>query len=84
MAEYILIVLVTFVIIYALVKGCHVNINISYKQEFSAEDRQLLEDLYNDKGDLKSKDSEIPESLDEVIRSIQEAMLLDDEEGVNE
>lgn len=80
MAEYILIVLVTFVIIYALVKGCNINININYKQEFSAEDRQLLEDLYNDKGDPKDTNSTIEDALDSVIKSVNEIML-DVEEG---
>ena len=38
-----------------LVLGDH-SFNITYRQEFSAEDRQLLEDLYNEKGDIKNQE----------------------------
>ena len=79
MAEYLLIILVTFVIIYALVKGCHVNINITVKQEFSHEDRQLLEDLFNDKGDVNERELDIKNTLDDVVKNIN-AIMLDEEE----
>ena len=73
MAEYILIVFVILVVIYALVKGCSVNINITVKQEFSQEDRALLEDLYNKDGDPKAKEQE--ETLDAVLKNINDLML---------
>ena len=73
MAEYILIILVTFVIIYALVEGCNVNININVKQEFSSEDRQLLEDLFNKDGDPKTVEDTV--NVDEVLKTINDFML---------
>ena len=81
MTEYLLIILVTFVIIYALVKGCSININISVKQEFSAEDRQLLEDIYNQEGDFKNKDNDIMEALDGVVKAVNDIMLDNEEES---
>ena len=81
MTEYLLIILVTFVIIYALVKGCSININISVKQEFSAEDRQLLEDIYNQEGDFKNKDNDIMEALDGVVKAVNDIMLDSEEES---
>lgn len=81
MAEYILIILVTFVIIYALAEGCNVNINISVKQEFSAEDRQLLEDIYNKEGDFKDKNDDIIEALDGVVKAVNDIMLDNEEES---
>ena len=80
MTEYLLIILITFVIIYALVKGCTVNINISVKQEFSAEDRQLLEDVFNKDGDPKSE-YDVKEAFDSVVKSINDIMLDNEEES---
>lgn len=80
MGEYILIVLVTFVIIYALVKGCNININISVKQEFSAEDRQLLEDVFNKDGEPKDG-YDVAEAFDNVVKSINDIMLDNEEES---
>lgn len=80
MAEYILIVMVIFVIIYALAEGCNVNINISVKQEFSAEDRQLLEDIFNKDGEIK-KDYDVKEAFDSVVKSINDIMLDNEEES---
>lgn len=80
MTEYLLIILITFVIIYALVKGCTVNINITVKQEFSAEDRQLLEDVFNKDGDPKDGFN-FADSLDSVVRSINDIMLDNEEES---
>lgn len=74
MAEYILILLVGFVIIYALAEGCNVNINISVKQEFSSEDRALLEDLFNKDGDPKDT-YEKAVNVDEVLKNINDFML---------
>lgn len=82
MTEYLLIILVTFVIIYALIKGCAINININVKQEFSQEDRALLEDLYNSKGDLKNSSEDAQSSLDEIVKTVN-AIMLGDEEQVN-
>ena len=58
-------------------------IDISVRQEFSAEDRQLLEDLYNEKGELKSKESGVIDALDDVVRNINNIML-DTEDNTNE
>lgn len=80
MTEYLLIILVTFVIIYALVKGCTVNININMKQEFSAEDRQLLEDVFNKEGDIK-QGYDTQEALDEAVKAINDIMLGNEEES---
>lgn len=77
MTEYLLIVLVTFVIIYALIKGCHIDININVNQSFSAEDRQLLEDLFNEKGEPKEMGDEV--SVDEIIKSLNNLMLGNEE-----
>ena len=74
MAEYILILLVGFVIIYALAEGCNVNINISVKQEFSSEDRALLEDLFNKDGDPKDTYDKAV-NVDEVLKNINDFML---------
>jgi hypothetical protein len=73
MTEYIFIVIVVFVIIYALVEGCNVNININVKQEFSSEDRQLLEDLFNKDGDPKTVEETV--NVDEVLKNINDFML---------
>ena len=80
MAEYILIVFVILVVVYAFVKGCSVNINITVKQEFSQEDRALLEDLYNKEGEPKDSNNTVG-VLDEVLKSINSMML--DEENIN-
>lgn len=80
MTEYLLIVLVTFVIIYALIEGCNININISVKQEFSAEDRQLLQDIFDEQGEPK-KGYDVKETLDGVISTINGIMLDNEEES---
>lgn len=83
MTEYLLIILVTFVIIYALIKGCNININVTFKQEFSEDDRQLLEDLYNKDGDMKDREVVMMEALDNAVRNINN-IILDTEEDTNE
>jgi hypothetical protein len=83
MTEYLLIILVTFVIIYALIKGCNININVTFKQEFSEDDRQLLEDLYNKDGDMKDRETVMMEALDNAVRNINN-IILDTEEDTNE
>lgn len=75
MVEYLLTVIIIFVIIYALIKGCSVNINISVKQEFSNEDRQLLEDLFNEKGEIKDRDNDVQSSFDELVKNVNNLML---------
>ena len=75
MVEYLLTVIIILVIIYALIKGCSVNINISVKQEFSKEDRQLLEDLFNEKGEIKDKDNDVQSSFDELVKNVNNLML---------
>ena len=63
------------VIICWLLKSIH-NINIIIKQEFSDSDRQLLEDLYNQDGELKDKrETQMLEALDGAVRSINNIML---------
>ena len=80
MTEYLLTILIIVVIGYALIKGCHINININVKQEFSQEDRALLEDLYNKDGDAKEKDMQ--ESLDDILKTVN-SIMLGDEENIN-
>lgn len=80
MTEYLLIILVTFVIIYALIKGCNINININVKQQFSEEDRQLLEDVFNKDGEIK-KDYDVKEAFDSVVKTINDIMLDNEEES---
>ena len=80
MAEYILIVFVIFVVIYALIKGTVVNINVTVKQEFSAEDRQLLEDVFNKDGDPKGQ-FETQEAFDQAVKAINDLMLGSEEES---
>lgn len=75
MTEYILTVFIIFIVVYAIIKGCNININISVKQEFSNEDRQLLEDLFNKDGDLKDKDDEARAALDELVQTVNSIML---------
>lgn len=82
MTEYILTIFLIIVVIYAFVKGCTVNINVTLKQEINEKDRQLLEDIYNDKGDVKSQEFVMMEALDEAVRNINNIML-DNEEGIN-
>ena len=77
MVEYLLTILVVIVIVYALVKGCAININVSVKQEFSSEGRQLLEDLFNKDGDPIKDDEQV--SMDELIKNINSFMVGDEE-----
>lgn len=82
MAEYILIVFVIFVVLYALIKGTVVNINVTVKQELSAEDRQLLEDIYNSEGDLKGG-YDTKAAIDEAVKTINSLMMGEDTEESN-
>lgn len=81
MAEYILIIFIIFVVLYALIKGTVVNINVTVKQEFSAEDRQLLEDVFNKEGDVK-REFDTQEAFDEAVKAINDIML-GNEEDIN-
>ena len=82
MVEYILTVFIILVVLYALIKGCNVNINITFKQEFCEEDRQLLQDLYDKDGEERDKqDERLRESLDDAVRSINNLMLGIEEES---
>jgi len=83
------IVLITIVLIYAisttlllayLILGDH-SINIVYKQQFSEEDRKLLEDLYNEDGEFKNKNMDMLETLDGAIREINSIMTGVEEES---
>ena len=80
-AAIVFVVMAMFMMV-AIFMGEH-NITVVAKQEFSAEDRQLLEDLYNEQGDLKSKDADIRDALDQAVKNINEIML-DMEDTTNE
>ena len=80
MTDIILIVFVIFVVIYALIKGTVVNINVTVKQEFSEEDRQLLEDIFNKVGDPKHE-YETKEAFDQAVKAINDLMLGNEEES---
>lgn len=73
-------VLVTFSILYAFFKGCNITFNINIKQQFSEEDRQLLEDLYNSEGDPKSE-YDLKNSIDSVLTEVNNIMLDTEEES---
>lgn len=82
LTELLLVLLIAFIIIYALVKGCNLTINVTLKQEFSEEDRKLLEDLYNSDGDAKpGQEQDLLNSLDEAVKSINSIMLGTEEES---
>lgn len=72
MLEYVIAILLVVVLVYAFLKGCTINFNITVKQEFSAEDRQLLEDLYNKEGD---PEYEMKSSMDDMLREVNNIML---------
>ena len=82
MVEYILTIFIILVVIYAFFKGCNINITVTVKQEFSDDDRQLLEDLYNKDGDMKDRETIMMEALDNAVRNINNIML-DVEEDTN-
>lgn len=82
MVEYLLTICIIFVVLYALIKGCNININVTLKQEFSQEDRQLLEDIYNKDGDIKDREHIMMEALDDAVRNINN-IILDVEEEAN-
>lgn len=82
MVEYILTIFIILVVIYALVKGCNININVTVKQEISEDDRQLLEDIYNNDGDMKNREAVMMDALDNAVRNINNIML-DAEDDTN-
>lgn len=65
-----------------LVFGDH-SFNITYQQKFSEEERQLLEDLYNEKGDIKNREFDMLETLDGAIREINSIMTGAEEDEIN-
>lgn len=71
---------ILIVIVFGLFKLMNANITIVYKQEFSDEDRQLLEDLYNNEGDPKSQYN-VDKAFDSLIKSVNDLMLDNDEEA---
>lgn len=71
---------ILIVIMFGLFKLMNANITIVYKQEFSEEDRQLLEDLYNNEGDPKDQD-DVNAVFDNLIKSVNDLMLDNDEEA---
>lgn len=79
----ILLIMLLNIVMYALFKLMKANITITIKQEFSESDRQLLEDIYNQDGDLKDKrEEQMLEALDSAVRNIN-SIILDSEEGIN-
>lgn len=61
--------------LFAMFKFMKANITITYKQEFSDEDRQLLEDLYNNNGDIKDHEQDVQDSIDTVIKTVNDLFL---------
>lgn len=64
----------------AIFKFMKAEITINYKQEFSDEDRKLLEDLYNNDGDPKEK-YDINEAFDNLVKTVNDIMLDSTEEA---
>lgn len=77
--DFILIMILT-VIMFGLFKFMNANITIIYKQEFSEEDRQLLEDLYNNEGEPKDQ-YDVKEAFDELVKNVNNIMLDNNEEA---
>ena len=75
-----ILIMILMVIMFGLFKLMNANITIVYKQEFSEEDRQLLEDLYNKDGDIK-KQYDVNEAFDDLVKSVNDLMLDKDEEA---
>lgn len=79
----ILIIILLNVIMYSVFKLMKADISITIKQEFSESDRQLLEDIYNQDGDLKDRrEEQMLEALDSAVRNIN-SIILDSEEDTN-
>lgn len=79
----ILLIMLLNIVMYGLFKFMKADITITIKQEFSESDRQLLEDIYNQDGDLKDKrEEQMLEALDSAVRNIN-SIILDSEEGMN-
>lgn len=64
----------------AIFKFMKAEITINYKQEFSDEDRRLLEDLYNNDGDPKEK-YDVNEAFDNLVKTVNDIMLDSTEEA---
>lgn len=64
----------------AIFKFMKAEITINYKQEFSDEDRKLLEDLYNNDGDPKEK-YDVNEAFDNLVKTVNDIMLDSTEEA---
>ena len=86
--DYLLIIAFTILVMFSavfvafmayLIFGDHA-LNVNIKQEFSAEDRALLEDLYNKDGDFKKQEMDMLETLDGAIREINSIMTGAEEE----
>lgn len=76
----IILIMILNVMMYGLFKLMKADITITYKQEFSEEDRQLLEDLYNNEGDPKSE-YDMKDAFDAVVRTVNDIMLDNNEEA---
>ena len=76
----ILLIMILNIMMFGLFKFMKADITITYKQEFSAEDRQLLEDLYNKDGELKEQ-YDVSEALDAIVKSVNDIMLDNEEES---
>ena len=78
----ILLIVIIQIMMFGLFKFMKSEITIVYKQEFSDEDRQLIEDLYNNDGDMKDREHVMMEALDEAVRNIN-SIILDAEDETN-
>lgn len=79
----ILLIMLLNVVMFGFFKLMKADITITIKQEFSESDRQLLEDLYNQDGDLKDRrEEQMLEALDSAVRNIN-SIILDTEEETN-
>lgn len=71
----ILLIIIINIMMYGLFRLMKADITITYKQEFSDDDRQLLEDMYNSDGDMKNREAVMMEALDNAVRNINNIML---------
>lgn len=62
------------VAIIGIIKMGGININVTIKQELNAEDHKLLEDIYNEKGDVRDTNVEYQEYIDDAIQKVNAIM----------
>ena len=76
----ILLMAILSTILFISFKFMKASITITVKQEFSAEDRQLLEDVFNKEGEVK-QGLDTQEAFDEAVKAINDIMLGNEEES---